>query len=155
MARNKTPLEVRFWTKVRKCDGCWEWRGSILPDGYGSFWRDKRFGCVRAHRMSWVLANGEISQDQWVLHHCDNPICVKPAHLFLGDVSDNVADSIAKDRHVRGERFRDAKLTAQQVVEIRNRHSTGEQPIELAKDYPVSRFTIAKICRGETWRHLT
>lgn len=91
------PLADRFWEKVRKTDGCWEWLAYTCKFGYG------RIGGVRgqvldAHRVSWELHNGPIPEGICVLHHCDNPPCTNPDHLFLGTLSDNLADMYAKGR---------------------------------------------------------
>ena len=100
------PLEVRFWRHVNK-DGptqpqmetpCWVWVGHIHKNtGYGSF--ENREGRTDgAHRIAWVLSNGEIPDGLHVLHHCDYRPCVRPDHLFLGTQANNVADMIAKGR---------------------------------------------------------
>lgn len=95
--------ESRFWAKVRKepGDGCWLWLGSLVR-GYGDFWPEAQRKAPRrakAHRFSWILANGPIPDGLQVCHHCDTPACVRPDHLFLGTVSDNLKDCVAKGRH--------------------------------------------------------
>lgn len=81
-----------FWRQVDTSgDGCWEWQGYRLPRGYG------HFASSSAHRRSWELTNGPIPEGRWVLHHCDNPPCVRPDHLYAGTASDN-----AQDRERRG-----------------------------------------------------
>jgi len=88
--------EERFWSRVKKTDRCWLWTGNKNPDGYGMFWLDgKAHG---AHRVSWLFHYGEIPKHLFVLHHCDNPACVRPCHLFLGTAGDNSRDSWAKGR---------------------------------------------------------
>ena len=87
----------RFWIRVALVDGgCWEWRGTTDPDGYGILHRGKRK--VRAHRISWQMANGPIPAGLSVLHRCDRRSCVNPAHLFLGRQRDNMADRHRKGR---------------------------------------------------------
>jgi len=100
--RKMTPISERFWAKVNKDapNGCWEWHSSLTGGGYGAFFvhhPDKR-EIVRAHRFSWELANGSIPNGLWVLHKCDNRICVNPDHLFLGNRSDNMIDCARKGR---------------------------------------------------------
>lgn len=91
--------ERRFWAKVRLSDGCWEWTASLSSQGYGMLKVGGKHGAaMRAHRLSWLLHHGEIPAGQCVLHHCDNRLCVRPDHLFLGSQLDNIADRDKKGR---------------------------------------------------------
>lgn len=95
---------VKFWKRVSKLQsGCWEWVGGKNQDGYGKFWVVSR--SHGAHRVSWVIHNGQIPKGIQVLHKCDNPPCVNPSHLFSGSNLDNVSDRVAKGRSnaTRGE----------------------------------------------------
>ena len=96
-------LAQRFWDRVRKGDGCWEWTGARGPDGYGKI---EAFGKKHAgaHRVAWELVNGSIPPGLHVCHHCDNPRCVRTepgggGHLFLGTPRDNTHDSLTKGRY--------------------------------------------------------
>lgn len=162
-------FEQRFWEKVDKSnpDGCWHWTGATqTPWGYGSFNRGNHNGKSHtdvAHRVSYELTYGEIPQGLFVCHRCDNPICVNPDHLFLGTHQDNMIDMhqkgrsiehIKPERHARGERQHLAKLTADQVLQVRAMHDTGVSYSKLAKLFHVSKSSIYSIITRETWKHI-
>ena len=86
----------RFWDCVHKTEGCWTWRRSRSVQGYGAFFMHGRYWV--ASRASWVISYGPIPNGLWVLHKCDNPSCVRPDHLFLGNQFDNMRDCAAKGR---------------------------------------------------------
>lgn len=88
----------RFFRKVEVTSHCWEWTGSKTDRGYGKIIVEKKQ--CKAHRVSWVIYNGEIPNDLHVCHHCDNPGCVNPVHLFLGTNNDNIQDKVKKGRHI-------------------------------------------------------
>jgi hypothetical protein len=95
------PVEERFWAKARIGDDCWEWQSGQNGNGYGCFGMDGK--TFRAHRVAWLFTNGPIPKGEGyhgtcVLHRCDNRLCVKPSHLFLGTPLDNVRDCMAKGR---------------------------------------------------------
>ena len=93
----------RFWEKVqKKSGGCWTWLGAKNNQGYGNFNVGGKF--ERAHRIAYCLSIGEVPAGLFVLHHCDNPSCVNPKHLFLGTQKDNMQDCLKKGRFPVGER---------------------------------------------------
>lgn len=98
--RNYEPPEDRFWRLTFKTDGCWHYIGNRAPFGYGLIWVHNKL--TTTHRYSWRLHFGEIPAGMQVLHKCDEPSCVNPAHLFLGTQRDNMHDMIAKGRGVLG-----------------------------------------------------
>jgi len=90
------PVEKRVWTKVKKTESCWEWTASKNVHGYGIIKKDGRMHL--AHRVLFELTGGKIPNGMQVLHHCDNPACVNPDHLFLGTHGDNMRDMFKKGR---------------------------------------------------------
>jgi hypothetical protein len=96
-ARQRDTLDRVFWTKiVIQPNGCWAYQGAITQHGYGALVRNGEK--IGAHKRAWELAKGPIPDGLYVLHHCDNPPCCNPAHLFLGTQIDNLADMRAKGR---------------------------------------------------------
>lgn len=91
--------EERFWLRVEKAEGCWNWKGARGDHGYGSFTGDGGVA-ISAHRYSFQLHNGPIPGGLVICHRCDNRACVNPEHLFLGTQRDNVHDMIQKGRQV-------------------------------------------------------
>lgn len=152
--------EARFWAKVDKSDetGCWVWTGARGQHGHGHFWLGDRVG--RAHRFSWELANGPIPQTDGyhgtcVCHRCDNPPCVNPAHLFLGSHKDNLSDAGRKGRLPRGRRHVHNRLTENQVLEVVERHRSGESQRSIARSFGMHPSSINRIFNGTAWAWLT
>lgn len=144
--------------------GCWIWTGCIDSRSYGVIWRQGKQ--MLAHRASWLEFRGEIG-GLFVCHHCDNPLCVNPSHLFLGSHTDNMRDAKRKgrtrsnglsgDRHwmrvrpdliKRGADAKKSKLNIEQVHEVRNRRVAGEAPSDLAKQFNVSTDVIHRCVSG-------
>lgn len=153
-------LEERFWAKVaspREQDECWLWIGSKDACGYGRIGRaPPNFKLEGAHRVSWELANGTIPAGMHVLHKCDHPACVNPKHLYLGDHKENMRDRGRKGRSsggkFPGEKNRNAKLTEQQVDEIRKRLEAGETQRSVAKAFGVTQGHVSGLATGRFWR---
>lgn len=153
------PLEQRFWAKVIKSDNCWLWTGAKNLQGYGKIGKGRAGdGFIATHRLSYQLAYGEIPEGKCVLHRCDNPACVRPDHFFIGTQTDNLEDMTNKGhrrfRAHRGEDNGRAKLTAEQVMRIRQRSLTGETRALLARLFNVSWSTIDRIVKGIRWQCL-
>ena len=151
----------RFWARVDKhgpkvrpeLSPCWLWLGRMDKDGYGLLKIDGM--TVRAHRYAFYLRYGV-----WLapcgLHHCDNPPCCNPEHVFEGTVSDNNKDAAAKHRSLSpyGSTHVGAKLTEAQVLAIRQRVADGEVQRSLAKEYDVSPSIICEIVSKKRWTHV-
>jgi hypothetical protein len=150
------PPEQRFWAHVDKGnnDGCWEWTAARDKKGYGVFSIPGRKQ-VFAHRYSYELAYGSVPPDILVLHHCDNPGCVRPTHLFMGTHADNMTDMVNKGRSLFGERHPGAILTEQDVVQIRQLHSTRLPLKTIANQFQVTPATVAGVVYRKSWRHLS
>lgn len=100
MTRNRTvDLAWRFWPKVLPVEsGCWEWQGAKGKSNHGSIGMEPHRRNVGAHRVVWEMVVGPIPPGMLVCHHCDNPPCVNPAHLYIGTVADNSRDSRVRKR---------------------------------------------------------
>ena len=150
---NKTGqcAECWFWRRVRKYHGgCWIWKRATDTYGYG--WLRWRGRVTRAHRVAWEIKHGEIPKGVCILHHCDNPPCVRPSHLFRGTRADNRADTVAKGRQAIGENNH-AKLTWRQVRELRRLHATGAwSGRALGRLFGIGATTAHGILRGRWWR---
>ena len=151
---NPKSIEDRFWTFVRKGDGCWIWAGAMTDRGYGKLNGGPLVGnvAVLAHRISYAIHCGFTPENMEVCHKCDNPSCVNPGHLFLGTRLDNSHDARKKGRIVREERHSCAKLTKRKVKAIRNARASGTRYKHLAARFGVSESTIGDVITGRTWK---
>ena len=151
-------LEDRFCSKVDKSPGfglngdCWEWRGHITQAGYGWFALSHRKG-IAAHRFALQLATGiEQPEEIFACHHCNNRKCCRPSHLFWGTATDNQRDMTNKGRHRWGEKNGQAKLTEEQVIEIKELLSDGQySQQEIGNMFGVCQSAISAIKLGKSW----
>lgn len=148
----KAQVIEAFLSHVEKrASGCWEWTGATYQ-GYGLFTcRPAGLVCERAHRVAWALFREAPPGNAWVLHRCDNPPCVNPAHLFLGDSAANASDMVQKGRQTKGERNARAKLREAEACSILRDLRLYR---EIAADYDISLVTVSDIKRGRSWGHL-
>lgn len=156
MPGKPVPIAERIWLHInRTSDGCWEWTGFRNPQGYGMVGTTSG-RASGAHRVMYCLHN-KIDMASIagldVCHHCDNPPCCNPDHLFLGTRKENIADMMRKGRWWGpvGERSRFAKLTAAQVDEIRRLRAAGRTFASLAKQFGVTKSATHKACTGYSW----
>lgn len=141
---------IRFWKKVerRGPNECWPWLGWRNQSGYGQFHVSGRLR-LPAHVYAWKITHGDLPPDKpWGLHHCDNPPCCNPSHIFPGTSQDNVRDRHAKGRDAKGNRHGMTKLSEEDIVTIRRRLSMGDRYDDIARDFHVAKVTIASIKRG-------
>jgi HNH endonuclease len=152
--RPNAPSDLWKRVQIREIYECWPWTGNKTDRGYGTI---SIAGRPRStHRLAYELIYGEAPGERFVCHHCDNPSCCNPVHLFLGTPGENTRDALAKGRMVfaLGSRHGLAKLTEAQVVEIRSRHEAGERNAELAAAFDVSPATITRVTKSYGWVHV-
>jgi hypothetical protein len=158
---------ARFWSKVDKSGECWLWTATKDRKGYGAFSigssindsGKRRNSMQAAHRVAYQLEKGPIGNGLHVLHTCTNPACVRPDHLFLGTVADNVRHMDTRGRRVtvapHGSAHGRAVLSERQVREIFARFRAGGiTQKQLALEYGVAASTINHIFTGRLWSHL-
>lgn len=131
---------------------CWEFYGTKCKGGYTHFAVGKRQ--MLSHRYSWMLHFGDIPPAMYVCHHCDNPCCVRPDHLFLGRPIDNSRDMLSKNRQARGSGNGRAAVTEEIVHMIRQKRIEGYTQVEISGAFGLSRTQVRRILSGECWRHL-
>lgn len=142
--RPKADVKQRFLTKVKVMEsGCHEWQAGQARGGYGKFtvWPKT----TTAHRVAYELFVEPIPTGRWVLHRCDNRLCVNPAHLFLGDAKENIKDMDAKKR--RGTK---SQLTYEDAEQIRQMLADRYSQQTISQKFNVSQATISRIKRNVT-----
>lgn len=147
-------LKERFEAKFVKdpVTECWNWQGCRDKNGYSYIRVNHR--TVRAYRVSWELYKGKIPDGMHICHHCDNPSCVNPDHLFLGNNYDNIQDCINKGRNNIGERNARAKLSRGQIAIIRFMLKAAISQSDIAKLFSISQSNVSRINTRNIWNHL-
>lgn len=151
----------RFWNKVIKTESCWNWIGAKTSFGHGRFKLNGKL--VSPHRLVYEWEYGNIPEGYDICHHCDNPACVNPKHLFAGTRSDNMKDAankgriykVPKEKLARGEKVGGSKLTEQIVRQIRKEYVPGKVTYDdLAEKYGVHKKNIMRAIKGKQWAHV-
>lgn len=143
----------RLINRIKKENECWIWCGYISNHGYGvSSYRSKS---ILVHRLSWILFKGLMSSDLDVCHHCDNPKCINPDHLFLGTAKDNIIDCFNKKRKShKGEKHPNSKISENDVIKIFELRKIGWTHQKLADMFKITQGTISNILHRRLWKHV-
>lgn len=158
--KNKNQISARFSKHIdlfSSPNNCWTWTGATNNCGYGMIKVNSKT-VMSAHRVAWILFNNSIPTGKCVLHNCDNPSCVNPAHLFIGTQSDNMRDMAAKGRAGTngqfGETSSNSKLTNAIVLYIKQYPNYRGSCTELANKFGVVTSTISSIRHNKNWKHV-
>lgn len=151
----RQPIADRLWSKTRVGGPheCWMWHAALDTQGYGVIWLDGKMAL--AHRVAYALVVGPVPAGAHLLHSCDNRLCVNPAHCRPGTQKENISDMHARGRAFvpRGEKNGLAKLTQEQVLEIRETWRAGTSTqTQIAARYGVTQQAISKVVTGARWR---
>jgi hypothetical protein len=162
---------TRFMKKIAVQEsGCWLWTGGAVPQGYGAFYWDENERTCRANRAAYRLFIGDIPDGMVIMHKCDVPACVNPAHLQAGTLKENTRDMLTKKRHRTNPRFGDdnwtrqnpekakavarlhAKITMNIAEEIRREYAKGGvKQKDLAVRYGLKQPQVSSIIRKASW----
>lgn len=136
----------RFWKFVHKTETCWIWKGARSQNGkgYGILVRNRKF--CPAHRVSYEIHFGKITDGHEICHKCDNPACVKPSHLFEGTHSENMKDCASKGRIFL------SKISKSQAQNAAQLMRSGEPPKNIANKLNISPAHARKIRSGKCWK---
>lgn len=143
--------KILFYSIQDPITKCMVWQKSIQSNGYGQI-SSKHTQETLAHRASYEAFIAPIPVNTVVCHHCDNPKCVNPEHLFLGSIQDNIFDRDNKNRQAKGVKFMRSNLCENDVRHIR---ASNETLKTLAKKYSVSIALISQIRLHKKWRHVS
>jgi hypothetical protein len=170
--RPYAPTEVRFRAKFAEgaSDACWIWQSNTNGAGYGLIWDLERKRKVLAHRYAYELHYGVTlpkGQSIVIAHHCDNPACVNPAHLFATTIRGNAEDMVRKGRSrtVRtenstnpprfvGSECWNSKLTEKLVTRYRKELAAGKALRQLARETGIARRTLMHMRDRTSWKHV-
>lgn len=155
--RDSALTRMKKYTPNKPKTDCWNWQSTLNNNGYAMLSIGGRKGLyARVSRLTYYFEYGPFDESLKACHHCDNPQCVNPNHIFLGTMKNNTDDMYKKGRESKpptfyGEGSSCAKLTEKEVLEIYNSNLTC---VELSKIYNVSAPHIHRILKGKSWSHL-
>jgi len=149
------PVEDRMKAAfvVDPVTGCHNWTRAKTGSGYGAIVINQRTMC--AHRIAFELANGPIADDAFVLHNCDNPACVNPAHMRLGTHEDNMHDKVLRNRVPAGESHYHSSITKDQALEIIRLLGEGKTVKEVVEITSIPKSVIYNVKYGRCWNDVT
>lgn len=143
---------LRHYSKEDPNTGCWLWKACTVGFGYGQVsWGRKMYP---AHRMAYETFVGPIPEGMLVLHSCNTPACINPAHLRVGTQQENMDDMSRSGNSLRGERHPSAKLNEKAVKKILSLRARGKTLLSIAQEYGVSQSLVWAITKHKTWKHL-
>ena len=138
--------------------GCWNWKRGISGRGYGYahlYKTENKTFTIGAHRLAYRLAKGKLITGLRIMHSCDNPRCVNPAHLSQGTNIDNMQDCCRKGRIAKGENTGNSKFTADIVRAMRQLFAQGNiTKHDVSRRFGVSVAQGSKIINRKAWRHI-
>lgn len=141
-----------IWEQTDRSGECWIWLGPVSVQGRPRMtFRRKR---QHVSRVVWTLTKGPIPDGLQVCHTCDNPLCLRPKHFFLGTFEQNMDDKVRKGRQAKGERHGGAKLSETAILLAQRLKSEGWSQTEIARRLGVNQPAISRALRGQRWRHL-
>lgn len=146
-AMHESRIVEKFWKTVTKTSSCW-----TRSRAYSQVWLDSTRR-VLAHRFSWQIHFGAIPKGMQVNHHCDNPKCVRPEHLYIGTQQDNMRDASERLRF-NGENHHASKVENRDVAEIRKLRKSGAKLQWIADKFSMTKQNVWFICSLKTWRHI-
>lgn len=156
MGRHRISIEEQLASGVVRSqafDGCWGWLKSFDSDGYAQVCSNYKI--LRVARLMYEFCRGKVPKGKHILHTCDNPSCVNPLHLYIGDSKQNVKDKVDRNRQAKGSRNGNAKLTEEFVKAARKAVRKGVTRSALADRVGVNSSTIGAAVAGKTWAHVT
>jgi len=150
------PIEESFWARVEKTDSCWWWRGYVNNNGYGRLYVALKKKSMSAHKLSYVLAHGDVPEGMVIMHSCDNRKCVNPEHLRVGTASDNQRDAMHKNRayfsRIKGDYHPRSDLS--EISVARALLVKDALPVQdIANALGTSKSNIYKIVQKVSWPH--